>query len=78
LGPWAMGAAVLTKIRRARRGSWLGKIWERLRGSPALDLRARTGRGMPTASRVVACRDHDRDELCSGELPAWEEKRAVR
>jgi hypothetical protein len=45
LGPWPWAAAVPAKIRRARRGSWPGKVCDRLRGSPRLDLRARTGQG---------------------------------
>jgi hypothetical protein len=45
LGPWPWRVVVLAKIRRARRGSWPGKVWERLRGSPWLDLRAWMGQG---------------------------------
>jgi hypothetical protein len=76
--PWALRAVRLAGIGRIQRRSWPGKRWGRTRGSPAVDLWPKIGGGAPAAGWAAVCKEHDRGELCSSGLPAWEETRAAR
>jgi hypothetical protein len=63
--------------RRNWAASWhprMGKRWGSTRGSPAVGLWSKTDGETPTASWAATRWDHSRGELCSSELPAWEEK----
>jgi hypothetical protein len=76
---WSLAWRVvrLAGIGRLRRCPWPGKRWGRTRGSPAVDLWPKMGRGASAAGRAAACREHGRGVNCSDELPAWDETRAA-
>jgi hypothetical protein len=75
-GAWRVAAPAQIPVIRRRNRS--GKGRRVARGSPTVDLWPRMGGGEPAAGRPAAHREHGRGGLCSGELPAWDEPRAVR